>query len=77
VPNVVNAIDVTHIHLADLLNHKMTLAMGDFLNRKKIRLIVLQGVCDANNIFWNVCVNQIGGEGVHDGGRFKMSNLYL
>lgn len=75
-PNVVNAIDVTHIHLAHLLNHKMTLAMGDFLNRKKNRLIVLQGVCDANNIFWNVCVNQFGG-GVHDGGQFKMSNLYL
>jgi len=61
--NVVNAIDGTHIHLANCLNHKMTLATSDFSNRKKIRLIVLQGVCDANNIFWNVCVNQFGGGG--------------
>jgi uncharacterized protein (DUF1501 family) len=52
-----------------------TLATDDFFNRKKICLIILQGVCDANNIFWNVCGNQF--RGLHDGDQFKMSNLYL
>ncbi len=74
-PNVVNAIDGTHIHLTNHLNYKMTSTIGDFFNRKKIHLVVLQGVCDANNIFWNVCVNQFGG--MHDATQFKMSNLYL
>lgn len=32
--NVVNAIDGTHIHLTNCLNHKMTLTIGDFFNRK-------------------------------------------
>jgi hypothetical protein len=58
-PNVVNANDGTHIHLADCLNHKMTLAtcdssIGNFL------FDCFAKVCDANNIFWNVCVNQFG-----------------
>jgi hypothetical protein len=56
-PNVVNAIDGTHIHLPNHLNHKMTLAMCDFFNRKKM-FDYFAKVCDVNNIFWNICVNQ-------------------
>lgn len=43
-PNVTNAIDGTHIPLADHPNHRITLVVGDFFNMKKIHLIVLQGV---------------------------------
>jgi hypothetical protein len=35
---------------------------------------VLQVVCDADKIFWNIYVNQP--RGVHDGGQFKKCNLY-
>jgi hypothetical protein len=35
--------------------------------------VVVQGICDANKIFWSVCVGEPGG--VHDGGQFKYSIL--
>lgn len=45
----------------------------DFFNRKKFHSIVLQGVCDTNRLFWNVCAGQPGG--VHDAGQFAVSSL--
>jgi hypothetical protein len=65
-PNICGAIDGTHIPLADHPNWRVTLVHGDFFNRKKFHSIVLQVVCDANKLFWIVCVGQPGG--VHDGG---------
>ncbi len=35
---------------------------------------MLQAMCDANKIVWNICVGQP--KGVHDGGKFKRCNLY-
>jgi hypothetical protein len=40
------------------LSKKATLVVGDFSNRKKLHNIVLQAMCDANKIFWNVCVGK-------------------
>jgi hypothetical protein len=73
-PNICGAIDGTPVPLADRPNRRVTLVTSDFFNRKKFHSIVLQGVCDANKIFWNVCVGQLGG--VHNGGQFKISSLY-
>ena len=44
----------------------------DFFNRKKFHSIVLQGTCDSNRMFWNVCASQSGG--VHDAGQFAVSS---
>ena len=73
-PNICGAIDGTHISLAERPSHMVTHAQSDFFNRKKFHSIVLQGVCDAKRVFWNVCAGQPGG--VHDGGQFKSSSLY-
>ncbi len=66
IPNICGAIGGTRIPLVDLPNKKATLVSSDFVNRKKFHSIVLQAMCDADKIFWNVCVDQLGG--VHDGG---------
>ncbi len=44
--------------MANILSKKATLVVGDFSNRKKLHNIVLQAMCDANKIFWNVCVGE-------------------
>jgi hypothetical protein len=36
IPNICEAIDGTHIPLVDLLSKRVTLAIGDFFNRKKV-----------------------------------------
>jgi hypothetical protein len=36
--------------------------------------MVVQGICDANQVFWIVCVGQP--YGVHHGGQFKYFILY-
>jgi hypothetical protein len=51
IPNMCGAIDGTHILLANLLNKKITLAIGDFFNKKKFHSIVLQAMCDVDKIF--------------------------
>ena len=43
----------------------------DFFNCKRFHSIILQGVCDTNRMFWNVCAGQPGG--VHDVGQFAVS----
>jgi hypothetical protein len=57
IPNICGAIDGIHILLANLPSKKFTLAIGDLFNRKKFHSIVLQVVCDAKKIFWNVCAS--------------------
>jgi len=73
-PNICGAIDGTHIPLSENPNKSITLVATNFSNRKKFNSIILQGVCDSQKIFWNVCVGQPGR--VHDGGQFKGSILY-
>ena len=45
----------------------------DFFNHKKFHSIVLQGVCDTNRMFWNVCASQLGG--VHNVRQFVVSSV--
>jgi hypothetical protein len=74
-PNICGLIDGIHIPLVDLQSKKVTLAQSDFFNITKIsQYCVLQGVCDVDKQFWNVCVGQP--RGIHDGGQFKVFNLY-
>ena len=72
-PNIVGAIDGTHIPLTCRPSLRHTPMPQDFFNRKKFHSIVLQGVCDTNRMFWNVCAGQPGG--VHDAGQFVVSSL--
>jgi hypothetical protein len=61
IPNICEVIDGTHILLVDLLSKRVTLAIRDFFNRKKLYNIMLQVVCDATKIFWNVYVSHLEG----------------
>jgi hypothetical protein len=73
-PNIYNTIDGIYILLVDHPNKRIYLTANDFFNRKKFHSIVLQGVCNINKIFWNVCIGQL--RGVHDKKQFKISSLY-
>ena len=53
--NICGAIDGTHIPLVRRPCSDLTPMASDFFNRKKFRNVVLQGVCDMDRIFWNVC----------------------
>ena len=72
-PNIAGAIDGTHIPLSVRTNKQYTSMPSDFFNQKKFHTIVLQGVCDSNKMFWNVCARQPGG--VHNVGQFDVSSL--
>jgi len=72
-PNIAGAIDGSHIPLTTRPSTRYTPMPSDFFNRKKFHSIVLQGVCDANRVFWNVCAGQPGG--VHDAGQFAVSSV--
>jgi hypothetical protein len=72
--NICGAIDGTHVPLICRASRKVTLAHSNYFNRKKRNSIVVQAVCDADKLFWNVCAGCPGG--VHDGGQFKTSSLY-
>jgi DDE superfamily endonuclease len=67
-PNICGAIDGTHIPLSRRPSGHLTPMAADFFNRKKFHSVVLQGVCDMDRLFWNVCAGQPGG--VHDAGQF-------
>ena len=72
--NIASAIDDTHIPLTCRPTRRFTTMPSDFFNRKKFHSIVLQGVCDADRIFWNVCAGEPGG--VHDAGQIVVSSLH-
>ena len=73
-PNVVGAIDGTHILLSSRPQRDLTPMPSDFFNRKKFHSVLLQVVCDSERFFWNVCVGQSGG--VHDAAQFAWSKIY-
>jgi hypothetical protein len=70
--NMCGAIDGTHIRLAE--KPPMSLIPADYWNRHDHHSILLQGVCDANLLFWDVCVRAPGG--THDATHFRDSFLY-
>jgi len=71
-PNIVGAIDGSHIPLTTKLSTQYTPILQDFFNWNLFS-IVLQGVYDANRMFWNVCAGQ--SRGVHDTEQFAMSSI--
>ena len=72
-PNIAGAIDGTHIPLTLQPSKRYTPMPQDFFNRKRFHSIILQGVCDTNRMFWNVCAGQPGS--VHDAGQFAVSSV--
>ena len=52
--NMCGAIDGTHIRLAE--KPPISLIPADYWNRHDHHSVLLQGVCDANLLFWDVCV---------------------
>ena len=73
-PNICGAIDRIHIPLARRSRSDFIPMASDFFNRKKFLSVVLQGICDMDRIFWNVCARQPGG--IHDAGQFQWSYVY-
>jgi hypothetical protein len=72
-PNIAGAIHGSHIPLTTRPTKCYNPMPEDFFNQKKFHSIVLQGVCDANMRFWNVCAGQLGG--VHDAAQFVISSV--
>ena len=66
------AIDDTHIRLVE--KPLMNLIPADYWNRHDHNSILLQGACDANLVFWYVCVR--APRGTHDASHFQDSFLY-
>ena len=54
-PNVMGAIDGTHIRLSCKPQRGLTLMPCDFFNRKFFYSVLLQVVCDLERYFWNLC----------------------
>ena len=50
-PNVVGAIDGTHIPLSSRPQRGLTLMPSDFFNKKKFHSVLLQAVCDSERFF--------------------------
>lgn len=74
IQHITSVIDNIHIPLFFRPSRRITIASRDFYNWEFSFNVVMQGVCDMDKFFLNVCVGQLGG--VHDGGQFKYSNLY-
>ena len=73
-PNMVGAIDGTHIHLFTRPQRGLTLMPCDLFNRKNFHIVFLEAVCNAEGFVWNVCAGQPGG--VHDAAQFAWSKIY-
>jgi hypothetical protein len=59
IPNLAGAIDGSHIKLSRKPRNVATLS--DYWCRHDIFSILLQAVCDANRLFWDVCIQAPGG----------------
>ena len=71
-PNICGAIDGTHCQL----NRKppQSFTPGDYWCRHDIYNDLLQGVCDSEKIFWDICVR--APEGTHDAAHLRQSSFY-
>jgi hypothetical protein len=74
IQQIVGVIDTTHVPLSFQQFRKIIIAPKKIHNHKHFFYMVVQGICDANNFFWSVCVGQFSG--VHQGGQFKYFTLY-
>lgn len=72
ISNVCGAIDGTHIKL--YFKPAKWYTPSAYRSPYKFHSILLQGVCDANKLFWDLCCMAPGG--AHDASHFMTSNLY-
>jgi hypothetical protein len=72
IDNMCGAIDGSHIKLSKKPDIRFTPA--DYWSRHDFHSILLQGVCDANKLFWDVCVKAPGG--THDATHLSDSSLW-
>ena len=72
IPNLAGAIDGSHIKLSR--KPRQVAVPSDYWNRHDFFSVLLQGVCDANKIFWDVCVRAPGG--THDATHLRDSSLW-
>ena len=54
-PNVLGAIDGTHIHFSSKPQRGLTPMPCDFFSRKNVHNVLLQAMCNLERFFWNVC----------------------
>ncbi|KAG6543027.1 hypothetical protein Mapa_015523 [Marchantia paleacea] len=73
IPNICGAIDGTHIKL--WRKPRLQDTPKFYWNNKKFYSVLLQGVCDADKVFWDVCCNAPGG--LHDAIHLRSSSLWL
>ncbi|CAI5463810.1 unnamed protein product [Closterium sp. Yama58-4] len=69
VPNVIGAIDGTHIEIRGMDAHR-----GDYYNRKSVYIVQLQVTCDSKGVIWDYTVGNPGS--MHDQGVFSTSELH-
>ncbi|CAI7768888.1 unnamed protein product [Closterium sp. NIES-53] len=69
VPNVIGAIDGTHIQIKGMEAHR-----GDYFNRKSVYSVQLQVTCDSKGVIWDYMVGNPGS--MHDQGVFSTSHLH-
>jgi hypothetical protein len=74
IQQIVSVIDSMHVLLSFQQFRRITIAPKKFHNHKHFFNMVVQGICDANKVFWILCVGQPNG--VHHGGQFKYFILY-
>ncbi len=70
-PNVCGTIDWSHIPLSQKLGKRVTAAPTNY---NCYNSIVLQGICNMDKLFWNVCCSVLGG--TTNGAQFKLSFIY-
>ncbi|CAI7770447.1 unnamed protein product [Closterium sp. NIES-54] len=68
-PNIIGAIDGTHIEIKGLENHRQ-----EYYNRKSIYSTQLQVTCDSKGYIWDYIVGHPGS--MHDQGVFQQSDLH-
>ncbi|CAI5957085.1 unnamed protein product [Closterium sp. NIES-65] len=68
-PNVIGAIDGTHIEIKGLENHRQ-----EYYNRKGVYSTQLQVTCDSKGYIWDYVVGHPGS--MHDQGVFQQSHLH-
>jgi hypothetical protein len=71
-PNMCGAINGTHCKLN--LKPPQSFTPGDYWCRHDIYSVLLQGVCDSEKIFWDVCVRAPGG--THDAAHLRQFSFY-
>jgi hypothetical protein len=72
IENMAGAIDGSHIKLSKKPPNRYVPA--DYWSRHDMHSVLLQGVCDANKLFWDVCVRSPGG--THDATHLRNSDLW-